>query len=120
MTHQHFQALLATACPSSGADAAGKEPDQARVQWDPERSPRSGKLDYRSIQIGIPAARCLEWAEEQILSIEDVTTRARELKRVLDDDSTVTVEDLEGLDLMPQEKPYPLPESLARHLRMIE
>ncbi|KAK7932095.1 hypothetical protein PG985_002807 [Apiospora marii] len=60
--------------------------EEVRIQWDPERSARLEKLGYRSIQIGVPAALQSQWVNEWITSIEDVTERARELKRVLDEE----------------------------------
>jgi hypothetical protein len=95
-----------------------KSPD-VKVQWDPERTIRLEKLEYRSIQIGIPAALSPEWTEKWIVSIEDVTERARELKRVLDERPDVTEEELVELGLVPVEKPFEIHEDLQRSLRMV-
>ena len=54
-----------------------------RVQWDPERSPSLEVLPYRSIQIGISRELSERWVNEWIVSIEDVTDRARALKEAL-------------------------------------
>ena len=99
--------------------AAGKSPD-VKVQWDPERTVRLGKLEYRSIQIGIPAALSREWTEKWIVSIEDVTDRARELKRVLDEEPDVTDAQLVRAGLVPVERPFEICEDLQRQLKMID
>ena len=119
MSHQRFQELLGSACLSTHVSAT-TTPDQVRVQWDPERGPQLEKLTYRSIQIGIPGAQCKRWVEDGILSIEDVTERARGLKRVLDADQGKSTEDLVNMGLLPTEREYPLPTNLAQRLGMTE
>ena len=99
--------------------AAGKSPD-VKVQWDPERTVRLEKLEYRSIQIGIPAALSREWTEKWIVSIEDVTDRARELKRILDEEPDVTDAQLVRAGLVPVERPFEICEDLQRRLKMID
>lgn len=90
------------------------------VQWDPERSPRIGKLAHRSIQIGISPALVGRWVREMIVGIEDVTERARELKRVLDEDERkkIGVEKLVERGLVPLERVYEVPEDVRRVLGM--
>jgi len=92
---------------------------EVRIQWDPERTVRLGKLEYRSIQIGIPASLSQAWVENMIVGIEDVTDKARELKRVLDERPDVSQEELIELGLVPVERPFEVPEELQRGLRMI-
>ncbi|KAL0936151.1 uncharacterized protein CTRU02_208366 [Colletotrichum truncatum] len=118
MTHDWFIDLLrqgALSC--EDAIRGGK---QVRIQWDPERDVRLEKLPYRSIQIGIPAATCQSWVEEGIVSIEDVTSRARELKRVLDDDPKISGEELLEMGLVPCEKEFVVPDDVQEILRMSE
>ncbi|KAK3896442.1 hypothetical protein C8A05DRAFT_40025 [Staphylotrichum tortipilum] len=98
--------------------AAGKSPD-VKVQWDPERTVRLEKLEYRSIQIGIPAALSPEWTEKWIVSIEDVTDRAKELKRVLDEEPDVSDVELVKRGLVPAERPFEISEDLQKLLKMI-
>ena len=98
--------------------AAGKSPD-VKVQWDPERTVRLEKLEYRSIQIGIPAALSPEWTEKWIVSIEDVTDRARELKRVLDEEPHVSDVELVKRGLVPAERPFEISEDLQKLLKMV-
>ncbi|KAF9172738.1 hypothetical protein BGX21_005803 [Mortierella sp. AD011] len=96
----------------------GKSSD-VKVQWDPERTIRLHKLEYRSIQIGIPRAIISDWVEHMIVKIEDVTDKARKLKQILDDRPDVTDEELIQLGLIPTEKPFELPERLQISLRMV-
>jgi hypothetical protein len=88
------------------------------VQWDPERSPRIGKLEYRSIQIGIPAQLSTVWSEEWIVEIQDVTETARKLKATLDENKDVKLERLVAEGLIPVERPYEVPEDVERILCM--
>jgi hypothetical protein len=89
-----------------------------RVQWDPERSPRIGKLDYRSIQMGIPNKLIQKWIDEWIISIEDVTEKARELKRVLDGDKEISREKMVEAGLVPEERVYEVSDELKKVLWM--
>lgn len=103
---------------TSSIAGAGKSSD-VKVQWDPERTIRLHKLEYRSIQIGIPKALSSDWVENMIVKIEDVTDKARRLKQLLDDKPDVTDEELIQLGLVPTEKPFELPERLQISLRMV-
>jgi hypothetical protein len=112
--HEHFIELLSHAYVGHGA-ASGEE---VRVQWDPERTVRLGKLEYRSIQIGIGRQLSQKWVEKWIVSIEDVTERARELKRVVDEDKSIGLERLVEIGLVPVERPYAVPENIEKILKM--
>ncbi|KAF3036458.1 hypothetical protein E8E12_006024 [Didymella heteroderae] len=92
---------------------------RVRVQWDPERTVRLEKLPHRSIQVGVPGAH-VENLIEGICLIEDVTERARELKRQLDESPEVDVVDLRARGLVPDEKPLTISEELRRVLKMEE
>jgi hypothetical protein len=72
------------------------------VQWDPERTVRLEKLPYRSIQVGIPGTLVQEFIEG-IVQIEDVSGRARELKRLVD---AKDEESMGWEGLVPIEKEY--------------
>lgn len=89
-----------------------------KIQWDPERTVRLDSLNYRSIQIGIPAGLIKEWAQNMIVSIEDVTDRARELKRILDERPDVTDEELGEMGLIPEETEVEVPAELRSRLGM--
>jgi len=122
MKHGDFISILERATPVTKghghAEGDGKLPE-VRVQWDPERTVRLGRLDYRSIQIGIPASISEEWVGNMIVGIEDVTDKARELKRVLDERSDVSIDELIELGLVPVERPFEISEELQRGLGMI-
>lgn len=94
-----------------------KKTADVRVQWDPERSVRLEKLGYRSIQIGIPRALVGDLVD-RIVKIEDVTNRARELKRVLDESGTLDETELIMMDLVPEEKVLDVDLELRAILRM--
>jgi hypothetical protein len=103
----------------SGATRSGRaKPGKVVVQWDPERTPRLGKLPYRSIQIGVPGALCEKWVGEWIVGIEDVTAKARELKRVLDEQPAIEDERLVEMGLVPVEREFVVPEDVRRILQM--
>lgn len=96
------------------------EPAKVKVQWDPERTVRLDKLPYRSIQIGIPGALSQKWVEDWIVSIEDVTVKARELKKLLDEQPDIADEKLVELGLVPQEREYVVPEEVLKILGMVQ
>ncbi|MFF5261599.1 DUF4291 domain-containing protein [Actinomadura viridis] len=81
------------------------------VQWDPERTLRGQKLDARSIQIGLSRHIVDRYVDDWTLGIEDLTPLVRKIHRLLQDGHAAKAK-----DLLPRERPYPLPEPLARHL----
>jgi hypothetical protein len=133
MEHKHFIGLLERGVLSThvqrGQEAENNEKKathgrraksgEVRIQWDPERTPRLGVLPYRSIQIGIPGALSETWANEWIAEVEDVTETARELKKTLDEQPDITIEELVKLGLVPEERPFDVPESVQQRLEMI-
>ncbi|KAM0564255.1 hypothetical protein ACHAPJ_000465 [Fusarium lateritium] len=123
MKHEHFIALLERGVLSSHVQKpqAGEKREKSsdvRIQWDPERTPKLEILPYRSIQIGIPGALSEQWANEWIAEIEDVTDKARELKRVIDERPEITDEELLDLGLIFEERPFEVPESVHTKLEM--
>ena len=44
-----------------------------RLQWNPDRSPRGGKLQRRAIQLGLRGDIVAKYAKEWILDIEDIS-----------------------------------------------
>ena len=89
-----------------------------RVQWDPERDARLGVLPYRSIQIGIQRGVGKVWTEGWICGIEDVTGKARALKKFLDENPKIDLTTLQEKGLMPLERVYPVDEELKEMLKM--
>lgn len=130
LTHSAFLSLLRKAVVANHVgnetvvDAKERKADRAKpvrvmVQWDPERSLRIGKLDYRSIQIGIPGTLVDELVEGTV-EIEDVTSKARELKKLLDEDEKVDRTTLVAEGLVPEEKEFEVDDELRKILAMDE
>jgi hypothetical protein len=82
-----------------------------QVQWDPERTVRGAKLEYRSIQVGLGRDIVQRYVGEWTVSIDDITPlvkRLRELRDVGDYDRVSAQ--------LPDERPYPLPQALRARL----
>ena len=122
MTHANFRKLLSQSIVvHNGAKLTAKQREKpVRIQWDPERDPCLNALPYRSIQIGIGPDISCKWAEEWVDRIEDVTEKARDLKRLVDVESEVKVEDLINMGLMPVESVYDVGEDLREILEIDE
>jgi len=84
-----------------------------RVQWDPERSLRGGKLEYRSLQVGLGRQIIGAYAKDWIVRIEDVTPLAHRIKQL-----KAQGEWARAGALVPEEKEYPTPEDIKRRLGM--
>jgi hypothetical protein len=84
----------------------------ARVQWDPERDLHHNPLPHRSLQLGLAGEATARYADEWITGIEDVTPLATEIHAL------VRAGDLDrAARLLPEERPYPVPEEALAHLR---
>jgi hypothetical protein len=117
ITRSGFQWCLENAClshfdpaihDSEAAWQQAKEQSPVRVQWDPERSIRLARLDYRSIQIGLSGPAVEKYVGDWIAHIRDVTSLAREIHRLVDAGANTAAE-----KLLPQEVHYP---AVASHL----
>jgi hypothetical protein len=117
MKHDHFIELLRQAFVGHGAPDST---EAVRVQWDPERTPAMQKLPWRSIQIGIPRSLSQKWVEEWIVSIEDVTERAKALKQEVDEHPNVQLDELLAKDIVPVESIYEVPDDVKEILKMDE
>jgi hypothetical protein len=83
----------------------------ARVQWDPERDLHLRPLPYRSLQLGLSGEATRRYADEWIVSIDDVTPLAHEIHALVKD------RDLDSAArLLPRERPYPGGDDLLAHL----
>lgn len=123
MKHDDFiaileKALLSTHRPGVKSNESSDVKAQCRVQWDPERTPKLEVLPYRSIQIGMSGALSAKWAQDMIVSIEDVTDRARKLKSVIEDEPEITTQELVKNGLVPVERPFAVPEHVMDILEM--
>ncbi len=83
------------------------------VQWDPERNIRGGKLDYRSIQVGISRHLIEAYNNEWIVDIKDITPlvhKIYELRKQGEYDK--------AKKLLPIEKVYPVSDEIFKRLGM--
>ncbi|MEU3827861.1 DUF4291 domain-containing protein [Streptomyces sp. NPDC029080] len=121
ITREGFEWALRHACLSHYVPAL--HPDQAawkrelarspaRVQWDPERDLHLAALPYRSLQLGLAGEAAARYADEWITGIEDVTPLATEIHALVRAGET---ERASGL--LPEERPYPVPDEALAHLR---
>jgi hypothetical protein len=117
ITRSGFQWCLENAClshfdpaihASEDAWKEAKEQSPVRVQWDPERSIRLARLDYRSIQIGLSGPAVEKYVGDWIVSIRDVTSLAHEIHGLVN-----AGEGSAANQLLPQEVHYP---AVALHL----
>ena len=115
MKHAHFVELLEHAVLAKDPHAKG---ESVVVQWDPERGARLERLEYRSIQIGIPGQLRDKWIREWIVSIEDVTEMARAMRKVLNDEKDLGQDDLVARRLVPHEEIYEVPQAVKVRLGM--
>lgn len=83
------------------------------VQWDPERSIRGGKLDYRSIQVGISRHLIEEYNNNWIVDIQDYTPLTHKIYNLRMDGEYDKVK-----KLLPKEKIYPVSEEIMKRLGM--
>jgi hypothetical protein len=68
--------------------------------------------------MGIPNKLIQKWIDEWIISIEDVTEKAREVKRVLDGDREISREKMVEAGLVPEERVYEVSDELKKVLWM--
>ena len=101
----HFEPAIHA---SESAWQQAKEQSPVRVQWDPERSIRLARLDYRSIQIGLSGPAVAQYVGDWTVRIRDVTSLAHEIHGLVDAGAVKTAE-----NLLPQEVHFP---AVAPHL----
>lgn len=83
------------------------------VQWDPERSIRGSKLDYRSIQVGISRHLIQEYNEDWIVDIKDYSPLANKIYKLRLDGRHDKAK-----ELLPKEKVYPVSDEIMKRLGM--
>jgi hypothetical protein len=81
-------------------ESKAKSPVQ--VQWDPERSLRLERLQYRSIQIGLSGIAVEKYTNESIRHIRDVTSLARRIHDLADSGAESA-----AIELLPAEAWFP-------------
>ena len=105
--------------PQEGVYTSGEEwremMDNAtvNVQWDPERNIRGGKLDYRSIQVGISRHLIEEYNNNWIVDIEDYTPLVHKIY-----DLRKKGEYDKAKKFLPVEKTYPVSKEIMKKLGM--
>ena len=101
--------------PESDADLWREELELSpvRVQWDPERSLEGGKLEHRSIQVGVARKLAEEYASQWIISLTDITPLVKRIRQFRDEGAKDRAR-----KLLPQERVYPVSPELANRLRM--
>ncbi|MFJ5776935.1 DUF4291 domain-containing protein [Streptomyces sp. NPDC093094] len=83
----------------------------ARVQWDPERDLHLRPLAHRSLQLGLSGEAAHRYADEWIVSVDDVTPLAHAVHGHVRDG------DLDSARrLLPPERPYPVGDRGLAHL----
>ncbi|MFD7596569.1 DUF4291 family protein, partial [Kitasatospora sp. NPDC059812] len=92
--------------PPPPASTAGKRQLKrapARVQWDPERDLHLQPLPHRSLQLGLAGEAAERYAEQWIVSIDDVTALAHTIQAQVRDGALEAAR-----QLLPAERPYPV------------
>ncbi len=81
------------------------------VQWDPERGLRGASREYRSIQVGLSRKIIERYVSEWTRDILDYTPRVRKMHQLLKAGKAE-----EAKKLLPPERVYPVPPSIARQI----
>ncbi|WP_243901571.1 DUF4291 domain-containing protein [Glycomyces niveus] len=118
ITRAGFEWALTHACGSTPAPGEIHDTWQTRlanapvrIQWDPERDLHLNRLEHRSIQIGLAPEAVDHYVTTWITKIEDATLLAHQIATHLNTGDTEAAR-----ALLPEERPYPLDELLARHI----
>ncbi len=83
-----------------------------RLQWDPDRTPRGGRLERRAIQLGLRGNVLAAYAKDWILHIENISKLVREQYKLLESNRKSDL-------LVPAESVYPAVDSTAtRNLQL--
>jgi hypothetical protein len=86
-----------------------------RIQWDPERDLHHRPLEHRAIQIGLSGPAVAQYADDWIVSIEDITGLVHRVHRL------VRAGDLDGArQLLPAETPFPLEKETAARIGCLD
>src|SRR4051794_27622200 len=71
---------------------------EVRLQWDPDHDPSGNPVDRRAVQLGLRGAALRRYAEEELVSIEDITSLIQEQREHLTGDFAELC--------TPEERPY--------------
>ena len=83
------------------------------VQWDPERSIHGGKLEHRSIQVGLGRPVIEEYVAEWTTGIKDLTPLVAKLRQLRKDGHHAAAK-----SLLPPERVYAVDSSIANRIGM--
>ncbi|WP_433235806.1 DUF4291 domain-containing protein [Actinomadura nitritigenes] len=120
ITRAGWEEALAQAVPTDPDRRVFRSSDEWRrrfahahvhVQWDPERSINGGKLEVRSIQVGLSRHIVDRYVDDWILAIDDRTPLVRKIHGLLQAGRTA-----QAKALLPKERLYPLPPALAHNI----
>lgn len=84
---------------------------KVHIQWDPERSLRGGKMEARTIQVGISRFLIEEYNNEWISEIVDLTPLVKKLYLL-----RKVGKHKEAKRLLPKERPYPLEKEIEKRI----
>ncbi|AGL21360.1 DUF4291 domain-containing protein [Actinoplanes sp. N902-109] len=122
ITREGFEWALAHSClaqydhnfyPDRDDWCAKLKSSPVRFQWEPERSLRMAPLPYRALQVGLGVEVIDKFVGEWTVGIEDITHAARRIGDLVRRGD----EHRAGM-MLPDERPYPLPGSLAAALHI--
>jgi hypothetical protein len=82
-----------------------------RVQWDPERGLRLQRLTHRTLQLGLAGPAVHHYVNEWTVSLTDITPDIHQIHDHVAAGSLAVAQ-----QLLPIERPYPLPPDLARRV----
>jgi len=99
--------------PDPEAWSAALRAARVRVQWDPERSLRGGKLEHRSIQVGLGRGIVEDYVERWLVELTEITSRVKRIRDLL---AAGEVE--QARRQLPSERRYPVSEHIAARLGM--
>jgi hypothetical protein len=88
-----------------------KHDSHVRVQWDPERSIYLEPLPWRSIQVGLGGPAVLDYIDQWIIQITDITPSVHELHELLQQGELGALNQRLPVAV---ERPYPLSDASAR------
>jgi hypothetical protein len=120
ISREGWEEALSQAVPTNADRRVYRDSDEWRaefrharvhVQWDPERTLRGGRLEARSIQVGLSRHVIDRYADEWTLDIRDLTPTVHRIRRLLGDGDT-----RRAAALLPRERVYPLPPELSRRI----
>ncbi|MDP9605243.1 UNVERIFIED_ORG: hypothetical protein J2W38_005056 [Variovorax paradoxus] len=77
----------AASYPSREAWQEAVERSEVRLQWDPDHSPKGGKLERRAIQLGLRGRTLAAFAHEELLEVIDMRAFVAAQRLLAQDDS---------------------------------